>query len=433
MIYSNLFTNYNQKRIPNWLVLFFIFIFTIIFFVGQINKTVIQSKADSNNIKRLEIVNLSPYEATIYWLSENKETGWLVYGEKDNLINKIALDNRDVDNIRNKYRNHYVTLKNLTPNKTYYFNIISENKKLSSSDNKPFIFKTPQKMQSRTKLDPVIGKIIKENFEPVNNAIIILYVENNIYPLLALTKKNGEWLIPLNYFLRKDNLEEVILTGEEKVTIEVLDEEENKSIITDKLKNISLKNETYFIGRNYDNYSSNNVLSSFTNSNINLNNDLLIIIYPQEGALIPGNKPLIKGKTQPFKEVFINIDSVKKNYSGKVISNNLGDWQYYLNEPLTKGKYFLTVEVFIDKDKLIKKSRTFNIIGNDAIEGKVLGEATGEPTTVYQSPTLTPTKVFSSPTKIISPTLYEAGISEGLPLLLGIGFFILGFGVFILF
>ncbi len=433
MIYSNLFTNYNQKKIPNWLVLFFIFIFTSIFFVGQINKTLIQSRADSSKIKRLEIVNLSPYEATIYWQSENKESGWLVYGEKDNLLNKIALDNRDVYDIKNKYLNHYITLKNLTPSKTYYFNIISGNRKIFSHNNKPFIFKTSQTMKSRTKLDPAIGKVVKENFKPVNNAIVILYVNDNIFPQFALTKENGEWLIPLNYFLSKDNLEEIVLTGEEKVTIEVLDEEGNKSVITNKLKNISLKNEIYVIGKNYDNYSSNDVLSAFTDSNVNLNNDVLTIIYPQEGALIPGNKPLIKGKTQPFKEVFINIDSVKKTYSGKVISNNLGDWQYYIDEPLIKGRYFLTVEVFLDKDKLIKKSRTFNITANDAIEGKVLGEATGEPTIVYQSSTLTPTKIFTSPTIVISPTLYKTGVSEVLPLLLGVGFFILGFGVVILF
>lgn len=432
MIYSNLFTNYNQKKIPNWLIFIFIIIFSIIFFINQINDSLVQSRADSSKIKRIEILNLTPYEATIYWFSETKEIGWLIYGEKENLLNKIVLDNRDSYEIKNKYFNHFITIKNLTPNKSYYFNIVSENKKISSLNNQPFVFKTPQLMKSRTKLDPAIGKIIKENFQPVKNGVVILYINDDIVPLSALTQEKGEWLIPLNYFLNKDNLEEVVLTGEEKVTIEVLDEEGKKSIITNKLKNISLKNETYVIGKNYDNYSSNDVLSTSINVNDSLDNDLLQIIYPIEGALIPGNKPLIKGRTLPFKEIFISINSLKKNYSSKVISNNIGEWQYYIDEPLPKGKYNLTVEVFIDKNKLVKKTRTFNITANDAIEGKVLGESTGESTIVYKSPTPTTMVINPSPT-IITPTLYKAGITEVLPFLLGIGFFILGFGIVILF
>jgi len=445
MIYSNLFTNYREKKISSWLLVVFLLFFSIFIFINQFKRMAISSRANVNQIKRIEITNLTPYEATVYWQTNKEAIGWLVYGEKEDSLTKIAYDIRDTLGIRRKYFQHYILLKDLLPGKSYYFNIISDNKKITQLNNRSFTLTTPQEMKAKTKIDPGLGKVVENNLQPLENGVVLLYINDNIIPLSSLTKETGEWLIPLNYFIYKNTLEEIVLTGEERARLEIISEKGEVSKIDIKLKDLSLKNETIIIGKDYNYLDKGEILSSTTYSNSSsslTNNKYLEIIYPIENAYIPGNKPLIKGRTLSFKEVFIKIVSLtspQKTYSGKVVSNNQGEWRFLIDEPLPRGKYNLVVEVFKNKNEIVQRKRSFTITANDAIEGRVLGTATGEPTIVYSTPTSVPTStiVFQSttaPTKnIITPTIIKTGILNSLFFILGVGFFVLGTGIFILF
>jgi len=397
MIYSNLFTGESNKKIPTLLGISLI-VFIVVLFFGLINKSALPSRASKINIKRTEVTNLNPIQATIYWQTDSKETGWVVYGEKKDQLTGIALDNRDVSEKKGVYRNHYLTIRNLKPGSSYYYAVISRNQEIVKPDGSFFEFVTPKSSSAKTKIDPATGKVLEANLNPLINAIVLLYVDENTVPLSTMTKDSGEWLIPLNSFYNKSTLEEKSFSGGERARVEIISENSGISTITSKLSDLALNAETVVIGKNYNFIETNDVLSASTGFK-NSNDTSLNIIYPQEGSLIPGRRPLIKGTSLPGMEILITINS-PKTYSAKIISDKDGNWNYLIPENLDLGKHLITIKIKDRQRKEIIISRGFTIVANEGLEGKVLGTASGEPTitlnlspspTVYVYPTLTPT------------------------------------------
>lgn len=428
MTYSSLFIGENNKKIPTLVGIFLIF-FIAVFFFGMMNKLALPSKASKANIKRIEVTNLSPIQATIYWQTDSKENGWIVYGEKKDQLTGIALDNRDVIEEKGVYRNHYVTIRNLKPGNGYHYAVISRNQEIIKPDGSFFEFVTPKNSSAKTKIDPATGKVLETNMNPLINAIVLLYVDENTVPLSTVTKDSGEWLIPLNSFYDKLSSEEKIFSGGENARIEIISEDGGISTITSKLKDLALNAETVIIGKNYNFIETKDVLSASTGFK-NSNDTDVNIIYPKEGSLIPGRKPLIKGISLPKAEIFITINS-PRSYSAKITADKDGNWSYLIPENLDLGKHVITIKT---KDKQGKESiisRNFTIVANEGPEGKVLGTASGEPTvtsnpspspTVYIYPTLTPT----APPPV-------SGFFSLSPIIGGLSLIILGGGILLAF
>src|SRR3989344_3608152 len=161
----------------------------------------ILTKASKKNIKSLTIFNLTHNQVGIFWQTDKAETGWLNFGENENNLTKSALDERDLQEKRSQYRNHYAILKNLKPNTRYFYKILSNNQAVQANNRRAFSFQTPPILSTTTGLDPAYGKIIEENGNAVENAIVIINIKN-AYPLATLSKTTGEWLIPINYIVQ---------------------------------------------------------------------------------------------------------------------------------------------------------------------------------------------------------------------------------------
>lgn len=431
MIYSDLYTGQKQK-IPTILGVL-ITIFIVVFFISLTNKTAIPSKANQTKIKRTEVVNLSPIQANIYWQTQEKEVSWIIFGDNQNKLTNIAFDDRDIKEKKGKYLNHYVTLKNLKPGKQYFYAIISSNKKIIKPDGSYFSFKTPISLSSLTKLNPASGRVLEENLSPLSNAIVMISVNEKTILISTLTKENGEWLIPLNSFFDKNSLIEKKFIGKEVAKVEVLSEDRKISTIIDNLEGLANNFRTIIIGKNYNFLESNNVLSATTESSNKLDFQTLQIIYPQEGALIPGRKPLIKGTALPLSEILISINS-KKTYSSIVKTDKSGNWSYLIPEDLDLGDNIITIKTKDINGKEIVMVRKFKIITNEGFEGKVLGTASGEPTITTQ-PTPTTYIYKITPTSIISPTitLPVSGTFKLFPVILGSALVIIGGGIILIF
>lgn len=431
MIYSDLYTGQKQK-IPTILGLLIV-IFVVVFFISLTKKTAIPSKASQTEIKRTEVVNLSPIQANIYWQTQEKEVSWIIFGDNENKLTNIVFDDRDVKEKKGEYLNHYVTLKNLKPGKQYFYAIISSNKKIIRPDGSYFAFKTPLSSTSLTKLNPASGKVLQENLLPLSNAIVMISVNDETVLISTLTKENGEWLIPLNSFFDKNSLIEKKFTGKEKIRVEVLSEDGKISTIIDNLEGLANNSRTIIIGKNYNFLQNDNVLSATTEFSHKSDPQVIQIIYPQEGAFIPGRKPLIKGTALPLSEISISINS-KKTYSAIVKADKSGNWSYLIPENLDLGDHIITIKTKGVDGKEILMVRKFKIVANEGLEGKVLGTASGEPTITIQP---TPTTYISNttPTSIVSPTitLLDSGIFELFPVILGLALVIIGGGVILIF
>lgn len=397
MMYSDLYLP-KENKLPTAVGFLFILFITIVFsrfFLGLANS----SKASLRVAKRVEVVNLSPTQASIFWQTDKRESGWILYGETENKENKIIPDEKDPNNLgekKGKYITHLATLKELTPGKKYFFKIITDNNQIIvQPDGNSFNFTTPQSnLNGLQNISPAFGKVLHSNLvNPLINSYIILSVKDS-YLLLTQIKSEGDgsWLIPLNQMYTKDSQSLLTISDKDKIIIEIVTNEgEGMTVTTVKSKISPLPQTIVFIkDKNFSFAEDNNVLSAFTN----LNNKTINqpeIIYPKEGSLIPGTIPLIKGVALPLTKIKITINS-KKTYSAITTADNKGNWSYLLPENLELGLHTIEIKTMDNNGKEITIKRKFTMIAQQGNEGRVLGTASGEPTIVF-IPTAIPTAI----------------------------------------
>lgn len=404
MPYSDFFKS-KEKKIP--LPLSIVVILVIILSLGRIlGSNPSRSKASNKAVRNMTVVNPAPSEFALYWLTDTKEIGWVIYGSTPNNLDKVALDERDLQDRKNAYYHHFVRIKNLDLGTTYYYKIVSDNQ-VVASENKPFSFTTLQSFNPGLQAKPAYGKIIRNNGDPLENAIILLHFKGAI-PLLAVTKATGEWLIPLNGFINKVDRTVLSFKENDVFTLDVFSEEKDVSRIQVSPSNISPLPQTIIVGKNYTFLGSDNVLAVSSEAN-RTKNEAISILFPQENALIPGDTPIIKGTAIFGNEITGLIESQNK-YTFKTSADKNGEWKVAVSKPFLPGDYLLTVTTKDKEGKEIRLSRKFSIAKSGE---QVLGEATVEATPTLiptVAPTIVPTLYFtpyittSSATTITPPT-----------------------------
>ncbi len=419
MTYSQLYLK-KRGRVPAIAGFLFI-IFIVLMFLKIFSNRAQPSKAVKEKVRRIGITNLSSSSVSIFWQTEQKEIGWLVYGTSPTKMNKIVFDERDTSSKRKPYLNHYVNIRGLEEKTQYFFAIVSNNKLIKNFDNKPFSFNTYSKLQISKKLGYAYGKVVQPNNRPLEEALVILSVDDKVF-FSTLTKSTGEWLIPFDY---KD------IKPTQKIKIEVISEDNQISTVTSPVNKISPLPKTVVIGKNYDFTQEDNVLSAIISedSSVREKKDF-DILYPKEEAIIPGRFPLIKGFGPAGTTIYIIIKS-EKTYSTKVKVDNQGFWRLSPPEALNLGenRVILAAKNKEGKDVLIE--RKFFIIGNEGANVSVLGEATPSATTItpfQQTPTPTETMLLTP-----TPSPPVSGNKFFLHVIAGISFFVLGLGVILAF
>lgn len=434
MSYSQLYLQNKGPRVPIPLAAFFVLVLTVVFGRYFLLNNAQTSKASKKTVKKMEVTNLSPVQANIYWQTEVPEEGFVFYGEALDKVRNIAIDDRDLPDKKGLYTNHYVTLRNLKPGQPYFFKIVANKGEIIvKPDGSVFSFKTPLSSSTASILSPANGKILKENLGGLENAVVILYMEG-FSPLSAMTKSTGEWLIPLNSFYDSQKLESRVVSETQKTRVEIFSEDGKTSKLEGRISNLMPVTTTVIIGKSYNlSDSGSEVLSAQSGGSVHKDVD---IIYPVEGALIPGRAPLIKGTAYPKSQVFVTVNS-RKTFSAVVTADLDGLWSYSLPESLELGNHTVTIKTKNKEGKEVALSRKFVIIAND-YEGKVLGEASGSPTLAVTStpiPTFPPptSAVVTPPTSITPTALMNTGFSDILPIIGGVSFVVVGLGFLLVF
>lgn len=393
MSYTNFYIQ-NERRLPTPLA--FIIVIAVTFAAARLSLGNLKQNisASQNEIQRLEIVNQSSTAATIYWSSQTKNSGWIIYGVNPARLDQTADDDRNLGETKNSFINHYATLKNLAANTHYYFKIISNNKVSSQRDGSPFTFDTFPVSKDASNLGPASGKVITSNSTALSNAIVLIKIKN-AYTLAAYTKTQGDWIIPLNNIRNAGSRTLKIPVSEEKIKIEFFDEDGSKSTVWSKFSNISPLPEAIVIGRDYDFSSQNNVLSSATNLRPPKQNSI-DLLFPKENAIIPSNKPLIKGAAIPNSKVKLTLLGNNTNINSTLITDDTGYWNFIPNKNLDPGSYSITIQTINKDNKDITLTKKFSIAKSGE---SVLGEATPD-ATITLSPTLTPIPSPTTPSEI---------------------------------
>ncbi len=423
MVYSNFFIK-KQIKIPT--ILSLALVFAVSYLLGRLVLTPGKTtRAVKQNVKRVEITNILSNQAAVVWQTDKKEQGWLIFGEDLNNLSSLILDVRDSSDEKKMFLNHYVILKNLKDDTTYYFKIASNDGLASSQGNEPFSFKTSKKAANVGGLKPAYGKVVEKDGSDLENALILLSIDGSI-PLSTLSKASGEWLIPLNFVFDPQTTQLKILSGNEKAKLEIVSEEGEDSQVETVVSNLNPLSETVVIGRDYSLLEKEEVLGRASKDKTQ--NTKLEITYPKANAIIPDNKPLIKGVAAAGTNLQVSVTDDKSKTTKNIQADKDGQWRMSISSPLSAGRHTLEVETRGVGGNLISQRREFTVAKSGE---QVLGEATDEPT---PQPTLTSTPspsvaktITSSPTPPVSGSnLNNLTIASILFIVIGLGLFFYG-------
>lgn len=389
-----MYYNFNRKKIPTPLALLFLLmiVLSVSFLARRVNRVAIQAR--KLPVELLKVTNITYNSATIFWRSQKKEVGWIIYGEEKNNLNQTRFDDRDLEKQKNNYFNHYMTLDFLKENTKYFFKIANSKGLLGNVGNIPFELVTQLKFTLTTNVKPAFGRVLNKNGAPVTDGIVVLTMAG-ASPLSTLTKNTGEWLIPLYYLTKEGEMGLFLPKPETAVTIEIINEDGLTSQIKTTFASVSPLPQTVILGENYDFKGENiNVLSQ-TDNRLSSGKDLEII-FPKEGATIPGRIPLFKGTALPGKKVTLFITIGRNTRSFEITTKKDGIWEFTPFFEFQPGKYKTTVTTKNESGKEIKQERAFTIAKSGEA---VLGEATPSATVA-----VTPTLPSPSPTATVVPT-----------------------------
>lgn len=353
------------------------------------------TRASKKTVVQKEVVNVTSNQAGIFWQSEEKETGWVVFGEDPAKLNFTSSDERG-DN-KTAFQLHFVVMKNLKPDTTYYYKIFSGNEVVTDTNDQPFSFKTPKAVQPISTAKPAYGKVALKAGEPAKDALVMIKPDG-AYPLITVTKITGEWLIPLQFVIDKKTMNNIPLRSSDVVKIEAYNDDLERSLTDILVSKLSPVPQTLVLGNNYSFLEEDNVLPATTSRSLIEGN--VGILFPKENAIIPGSKPIMKGAALPGKAVVLELDS-EPPFRFKTSANERGEWDVTVPKSLLPRAYTLTLRTTDKDDKEIVITRAFTLLKSGE---QVLGEATGTASitpTESVSPTTAPT---TAPTNTTAPS-----------------------------
>lgn len=403
MIYSRLIVSPHLRKNVRLLIVCAFISLGVAIFVFINHYVFVNGLITVGPLQKAQIVNLTSNGAGVVWeVKENpQDVQWVEWGESMNVMSHKSAPGTGMEHLK------YATITGLEANKTYYVRIRSYKGVYTWEGKRAIVLKTP-KVSRAYPQTPAYGKVLYSSGKAYTNGIVFFEVEGYV-PQVAFTKETGEWLVSMNGFVDKKTNTTTSIKGNMKVTIRIPSSPE--TIIVATAKQITPMSKMIVIGTSstllVQGIQNESVLG-VTTEKVQQEGKQPNITYPKEGALIPGNTPLIKGTAVENKELNVLIQGPKKQYSYRVMADNNGDWLVQYPLALEAGRYVVSA---ITQDKSgfkLTLRRTFTIIKNGE---QVLGEATGSPTlaptaipTIPTAPAPT-TPVTLQPTTALSPTV----------------------------
>lgn len=192
------------------LILIIVGLLASIYLVGQ--RTGFFSQADiSSTPVNIKVSNIADNSFTVSWITNKETPGFIKYGESNNLTN-LVFDDRDSSSPKSR-STHHLTLKNLDPNKTYYYQINNQGTILTQTT-------APVTADPPAVPEPIFGKIVKVDGKVPFETLV--YLENSNGSILSsYTRDDGNYLITLNNARTKDLAKYLDVKSTDPVTISI--------------------------------------------------------------------------------------------------------------------------------------------------------------------------------------------------------------------
>lgn len=191
---------------------------------GTQHFTDLKSKATANNLPiGIGVANVTDGQVSIYWTTQEPTTGFVTFGETQEL-GRTHLDDRDTGSAQARpYRNHIVTLTSLKPKSKYYYTI-GINDTTFDRDGFPFTFFTTGLIKNSTSVPRTIeGKVTTSTNSPAAGYLVTTTFEKESgelsNTLVSITEQNGSFLINLSVLRLADGTGIFPMTDGTPITI----------------------------------------------------------------------------------------------------------------------------------------------------------------------------------------------------------------------
>lgn len=192
--------------------------------------------------QNITLSNISDAEVTISWQTSKITTSFVTFGIKSP-GEKTVLDDRD-SGVPKERSLHYVTLKNLEPESSYLFKIMS-GKFQSETQN----FKTAKALSSQNGFGPIIGTVLNGD-KPLNEGIVYFNISGTSTQS-ALIKNMGNFLIPIS-LARSVDLSDISRPKDDDVAKLTITAESEEASILFKIKAQGVELPPISLGQNID-------------------------------------------------------------------------------------------------------------------------------------------------------------------------------------
>ncbi|MBU2632749.1 hypothetical protein KKG52_03465 [Patescibacteria group bacterium] len=370
--------------------------------------------------KELKITNLTDSSFTASFFTDDEVVGLISLGETQEL-GTIFRDDRDQESGGiNAYKIHYITVRNLKPETSYYFSIKS-GEDTFLQEGVPYVVKTGSVITNPPPNQvPATGKTILPEGSVPKEAIVFLNSSGS-QEISTLIKSDGSYVLPLNSIRDGAGLNYFLFTENSKINLTAVGDTYVSSAILSSSQINPIP--TITLSKNYDFTIDPNPIQSTESAGIFpklekkiSDNSTPLINIPADKDEFVDQQPLFNGTALPNEKVKIVINS-SEIIEAETSADSLGNWQYRPDTPLSPGEHNIAI---ITKDSmgfLRTITRTFFVFpqGNQVAEAATPSATT---TTLPKATTTTtttsvpkPTEVIIVPTKIPipSPTIAPPG------------------------
>lgn len=412
--------------------------------------------------KNIRISSVTENEFTVSWTTDEPEVGFIKYGESPSKLDQVANDNRDQQSgEKSEFKTHLATIKNLEPEKKYYFKIgagtgIKEN--LYDNEGSSYEIVTGPSLGSPGKAQMASGTIINQDKSPAEGAIVILTTPNSA-PQATLSDKQGGWVLMLNKSRSKDLGSWAIIDEKNTtISIEVFGGEQKTDIIASS-GNVSPLPQVINLAQASYNFKEtpesdeNNQLAAKPNANeenvvpseseqdqpetggqtpesfpldpVDNSGETINsvkITYPEANQKLSTQKPRFRG-TGPVGKV-LTVEIEEPEIVKTVTINEEKNWEFQPSQNLTTGRNSVSITYIDDSGSQKNISRSFEILETSENEP----EFTATPS-AQTSPSPLPSPSPSPDSRATMPAT-DSGVPE--TGIVGPTFFTLVFGLILL-
>lgn len=366
--------------------------------------------------KDVRITNITENSFSISWATQKTVLGFVSWGETSNSLGKT-----EVDEFENPSFTHTLSVKSLTPEKTYYFKINSGGTEYDNNGT-PWLIKTGSVLTTSARTLTISGSILTAAGQPAENALVYVTVGGGS-PLSTITSKSGGWVLSLSS-ARNQNLTAPVLIDDKSTLLEISVNAGPDGVASAQIYPQSAKPvPTITLGQTLDfkalppspesgipTAEIGLPEESTPSSGFNLGAEetaapsakAVTLDSISNGEVVSTSKPEFFGEAPVGASLEITLQS--ETITGQVTVDKNGNWKWAPSKELEEGGHKITIQWRDAAGILRSLTRTFVVEASGAPAFTSTPSAT--PTTRLtptSSPSATPTPIGSGPTSYATP------------------------------